>query len=960
MLTKNQKLVYVRIALVIAMIVGIFGAIPVQASTEKPKGTVPVVDYFNLDGTLKLDGSVSGSLDLQGWDVRSDAERGPILSATQPALQPGWSALGENNFGDGSINGAVQAIAINGTDVYAGGFFSPVLDSGNTLTADYIAKWDGANWSALGSNGVDRGSLNNWVSAIAISGNDVYVGGAFENVKNNGTIIPEADYITKWDGTNWSALGSNGASNGSLNGSVGAIAISGDDIYVSGVFTDVNNNRVVVNNADYIAAYVREPVTHYVKWDASGMGDGSSWTDAYTDLQSALSAASAGDEIWVAAGTYKPTSGADRSVSFVLKNGVAVYGGFAGTETLRGQRDLKTNVTIMSGNIGDVGLASDNSYHVMVGSNTDNSAILDGFMVTGGNANKDDLILTDMSRGGGMYNSLGSPTVANVVFNENNAIFGGGMYNYGDQYVDHIPVITNVIFSNNTAVEGGGMRNDNHSAPLLTDVSFVDNEVPRTGGGMENVLQSNPTLVNVTFSGNSAPGGVGGGMSNISSNPSLINVTFNNNSAEWGGGMANGTSSPNIVNVTFAGNTAVVHGGGISNESNSNPAMKNTILWGNSSPAGAQIYNESGSTTTVEDSVVQGGYAGGTNIITADPKLLPLADNGGPTPTMALLSSSPAIDAGDDANCPATDQRGVTRPQGSHCDIGAYEYVNQPPTDISLSKSNVDENLPVGTTVGTLSTTDPDAGDTFTYAFCGGTDDASFSLTGNTLKTAAVFNFEAKSSYSICIRSTDSGSLSTTKTFSITVNNLVDTQTFGDVSTTYWAYNFIERLYNAGITGGCTTTPLNYCPDSTVTRAQMAVFLLKGVHGSNYTPPAVGGSTGFADVPTTYWAAPWIKQLAAEGITGGCGGGNFCPDTPVTRAQMAVFLLKSKHGVSYVPPAATGVFADVPVGYWADKWIEQLAAEGITGGCGGGNYCPDTPVTRAQMAVFLVKTFNLP
>ncbi|NJC97232.1 MAG: hypothetical protein FIB03_13015, partial [Anaerolineae bacterium] len=138
------------------------------------------------------------------------------------------------------------------------------------------------------------------------------------------------------------------------------------------------------------------------------------------------------------------------------------------------------------------------------------------------------------------------------------------------------------------------------------------------------------------------------------------------------------------------------------------------------------------------------------------------------------------------------------------------------------------------------------------------------------------------------------------------------------------------------------------------------VFLLKGVHGSNYTPPAVGGSTGFADVPTTYWAAPWIKQLAAEGITGGCGGGNFCPDTPVTRAQMAVFLLKSKHGVSYTPPAATGVFADVPVGYWADKWIEQLAAEGITGGCGGGNFCPDTPVTRAQMAVFLVKTFNLP
>ena len=121
------------------------------------------------------------------------------------------------------------------------------------------------------------------------------------------------------------------------------------------------------------------------------------------------------------------------------------------------------------------------------------------------------------------------------------------------------------------------------------------------------------------------------------------------------------------------------------------------------------------------------------------------------------------------------------------------------------------------------------------------------------------------------------------------------------------------------------TVPLNYCPDSTVTRAQMAVFLLKGIHGSSYTPPAVGASTGFSDVATNYWAAAWIKQLAAEGITGGCGSGNYCPDATVTRAQMAIFLLKAKHGSSYSPPAATGVFTDVPVGYWADKWIEQLA-----------------------------------
>ncbi len=183
---------------------------------------------------------------------------------------------------------------------------------------------------------------------------------------------------------------------------------------------------------------------------------------------------------------------------------------------------------------------------------------------------------------------------------------------------------------------------------------------------------------------------------------------------------------------------------------------------------------------------------------------------------------------------------------------------------------------------------------------------------------------------------------------------------FADVPATYWAWYYIEQLYSNGVTGGCSTSPLSYCPETTVTRAQMAVFLLRGEHGSTYAPPAVGSSTGFADVPTDYWAAAWIKQLAEEGITGGCGNGNYCPATPVTRDQMAIFLLRTKHGNAYTPPAATGVFADVPTDYWAAAWIEQLATEGITGGCGGGNYCPRNVVNRAQMAVFLVKTFNLP
>jgi hypothetical protein len=186
--------------------------------------------------------------------------------------------------------------------------------------------------------------------------------------------------------------------------------------------------------------------------------------------------------------------------------------------------------------------------------------------------------------------------------------------------------------------------------------------------------------------------------------------------------------------------------------------------------------------------------------------------------------------------------------------------------------------------------------------------------------------------------------------------------TFTDVQSSYWAWSFIERLYQAGITGGCALNPLSYCPAGTVTRAQMAVFLLRGIHGSTYNPPAVGGSTGFGDVPTDYWSGAWIKQLAAEGITSGCGGSSYCPEHPVTRAQMAVFLLRSKYGAGYTPPAvgASTGFGDVPTEYWSASWIKQLVTEGITAGCGSGNYCPEAPVTRAQMAVFLVRTFNLP
>src|SRR4030095_11635208 len=140
-------------------------------------------------------------------------------------------------------------------------------------------------------------------------------------------------------------------------------------------------------------------------------------------------------------------------------------------------------------------------------------------------------------------------------------------------------------------------------------------------------------------------------------------------------------------------------------------------------------------------------------------------------------------------------------------------------------------------------------------------------------------------------------------------------------------------------------------------RQQMAVFLLKAKYGLCYTPPPCVGT--FPDVPCPSNFANWIEALAAEGITGGCGGGNYCPQNPVRRDQMAVFLLKAEHGSTYTPPGCAGTFPDVPCpSQFADS-IEQLAAHQITVGCGGGNYCPGDNNTRGQMAVFITKTFGL-
>jgi hypothetical protein len=180
---------------------------------------------------------------------------------------------------------------------------------------------------------------------------------------------------------------------------------------------------------------------------------------------------------------------------------------------------------------------------------------------------------------------------------------------------------------------------------------------------------------------------------------------------------------------------------------------------------------------------------------------------------------------------------------------------------------------------------------------------------------------------------------------------------FTDVPTANAFYRFIETVLHHGVTAGCTST--QYCPGDPASREQMAVFVLVAKEGEGFTPPACGTPL-FNDVPAASPFCRFVEELARRGVVNGCGGGNFCPAQPVTREQMAVFLLRTLDP-TLNPPACTEPprFPDVPVSSPFCRWVEELFRRGVTGGCGGGNFCPQAPVTREQMAVFLAVTFGL-
>jgi hypothetical protein len=176
--------------------------------------------------------------------------------------------------------------------------------------------------------------------------------------------------------------------------------------------------------------------------------------------------------------------------------------------------------------------------------------------------------------------------------------------------------------------------------------------------------------------------------------------------------------------------------------------------------------------------------------------------------------------------------------------------------------------------------------------------------------------------------------------------------------------SFIYGAAGAGVMPGCDPAGFLFCPSALVTRADMAGFILRAVHGASFVPTPYAGA--FNDVHAGDYNADYIQSFFEEGYTAGCGGGNYCPGAVHTRGQTAVFILKGTHGTSYVPPscASTHVFDDVPCpatpGAPFGDWIGQLYSEQITAGCGGNDFCPGAGIPNQQMATFLVRAFQIP
>ncbi|TZF84858.1 T9SS type A sorting domain-containing protein [Pedobacter sp. BS3] len=405
------------------------------------------------------------------------------------------------------------------------------------------------------------------------------------------------------------------------------------------------------------AINITRATVRYVTPTGAGDKSGTSWDKASDDIQAMINASSSGDQIWLAAGTYLPTVIAyngttSRDKAFVLKSGVAIYGGFAGGETLLSARNYTTNVCILSGDL-DGSTGTDDTYHVVIGASLNTSTILDGVTISGGRANgsssafistgtfefyKDraagiylrsskpqlsNIIIKDnISSGGGAggYFYTSSPTVTNATIVNNTAGGnGGGLFFYGTSSVPTSPEFSNSAFSNNTAVSGGAIYISSNSSPTFTAVSFTGNTASTSyGGAIYNT--SGLTIDGSTFDQNSSYSR-GGAIYDSGSATTITNTLFSSNSTNTGSGGAVyiSSNSPVLSNIKFYNNNTPLKGGAIfmygTSNAQANTALTNCLFYNNQQTnadtdnGGGAIYASSNTNTTITNNTFYGNSA---------------------------------------------------------------------------------------------------------------------------------------------------------------------------------------------------------------------------------------------------------------------------------------------------------------------------------------------------------------
>lgn len=578
----------------------------------------------------------------------------------------------------------------------------------------------------------------------------------------------------------------------------------------------------------------------YVNINATGGNSGANWIDAFNDLQDAIALSTFGDEIWVAQGTYKPTSGTSRTVYFNIKNGTQVYGGFVGGETLLSQRDVEQNVTVLSGEIA-TGSASDNTYHVVYFSNVGNQTRLDGFTVTGGYCN-----VSSSAYGGGAIVSASSPTLANCKFQGNYAADGGGALNHS---TSGVLTIENCVFDGNVGNTYGGGALRLYSATVNISDSYFKSNQSDTYGGAIFIYNSIVTISRSVFAGNiSQTSGSAVRVSDVGTlhmDNCLVVGNYTNTTGTITSSTFSNSSAHTIINCTIAQNKQDNSGGSSTNSAvalNAQASVVNSIIYGNMSTN--QVLSTG---LTFNNSLTQmsTNNATGTNILYTDPQFV-LAGNvtSAPFDTTGLNYHldilSEAIDVGSNSSATSpNDLAGNARIYNNTVDLGSYEE------DYCVSTSQFTTPSP--------------------YAICGGTP-ITLEVTGgvnhlwSTGSTANTISVSTAGTYSVIFEDQGGcrGQLSANVTSSANPTPVI---TFGGGNLSTGTFSVYQWYFNGNIINGANGS--THVPIQGYGLYEVIVQNAAGCEGiSEY---CLSPATLSADGPTTFCEGGDVNLTVANG-----------------------------------------------------------------------------------------------